>query len=284
VQPAPVYVQPAPVVVEQPQQPQQVFVRPGQRVVVQQGGNTTIVVQGAPANAPTRPYIAPPPPGSAPAGYVIVNNQNPDFYRQREWGFNISIQGALIGGGRSSSSSSYNSTYDNNNGYSGSSSYRSSSSGGMGGLGLALRYRATPYVAAEGMLGFYGGTDAAGQSRAEVAMQLNGMFFFTPRSRFQPYVLGGIGFGSASVNTPGSSSSDAYASYRGNGSYRYFGVQAGIGAEYRFGPHFAVNSDLRGFIRGRTDRNGGYEFISNSGQATNTSGGGVFSVGATYYF
>jgi hypothetical protein len=61
-------------------------------------------------------------------------------------------------------------------------------------------------------------------------------------------------------------------------------VQAGIGAEYRFGPHFAINSDLRGFIRGRTDRNGGYEFISNSGQATNTSGGGVFSVGATYYF
>jgi outer membrane protein W len=122
-------------------------------------------------------------------------------------------------------------------------------------------------------------------------LQLNAMVFFNSRGRFQPYLLGGIGFSSASVSndsyetfSASGAATDRFASSRGSGRFGYVGLQAGIGADYRIGAHFALNMDIRGFVRGRTDSNGGYEFINSKGQATNTSGGGLISLGATYYF
>ena len=48
----------------------------------------------------------------------------------------------------------------------------------------------------------------------------------------------------------------------------------------------ALNFDMRGFIRGRIDDNKREypEFVSNDGKTTNTSGGGLFQGGLTFYW
>jgi hypothetical protein len=69
--------------------------------------------------------------------------------------------------------------------------------------------------------------------------------------------------------------------------YSYFGAQAGIGLELRLSRHFAINGDVRGFIRGRIDDQAQYspEFVNTTtGQTTNTSGGGLLTLGMTFYF
>jgi hypothetical protein len=69
--------------------------------------------------------------------------------------------------------------------------------------------------------------------------------------------------------------------------YRYFGGQIGAGLEFRVAKHFALNADVRGFIRGRTDEQAQYqpEFTDPStGRTTNTSGGGIVTAGMTFYF
>jgi hypothetical protein len=51
--------------------------------------------------------------------------------------------------------------------------------------------------------------------------------------------------------------------------------------------HFALNADLRGFIRGRVDDNTHYRpefFDPATGKSTNTSGGGLITGGMTFYF
>jgi opacity protein-like surface antigen len=265
--PPPVIYQQPPQMVPPPVPTEQVYVRPGQRVVVQNGGTTTVIVNGNSGPPPSaRPYTPPPPPGAPPPGFVVLN-PNPEYYRQREFGLNLTLQGAILG--RSDDSSGRRPS--------------------MSGLGLALRYKPNPQLGLEAQLAGYGGTDAAGNRRSEGALQLNAMMFFNTRQRFQPYILAGLGFGGATVSRDSYDgapfgSTDRFAGSRGNGNYSYVGVQAGIGLEYRLGAHFALNTDLRAFVRGRTDRGGGYEFINAEGRATNKSGGGLFSLGATYYF
>jgi hypothetical protein len=69
--------------------------------------------------------------------------------------------------------------------------------------------------------------------------------------------------------------------------YSYFGAQLGLGTEVRVSRRIAIGGDVVGFIRGRTDDKASYapEFVDpNTGRATNTSGGGLVRVGATFYW
>jgi len=102
------------------------------------------------------------------------------------------------------------------------------------------------------------------------------LFFANPRSAVQLYGLAGFGLGGAWVE---SDVRDA--------TYAYVGVQLGFGVEARITRHFALGGDLLGFVRERSDRNARSrpEFVDPVTQrATNTSGGGLVRLGATFYW
>jgi len=237
-----------------PQQPIQV-VPP---VVVQQ--------QPPPQQPPVVVYQPAPPP-------VVVVRQPPPDYRyyyvrrpvqmpQHEWGLNLRLDGAFIGG-------------------------RNDRGGGaLGGFGAGLRYKPSPWFGIEAGADFAIGRDYNDYARNETAFTLNGMLFLNPRSRAQVYLLAGFGWSIANVTN------DTYVSGSGEPvnlnetmSYHYFGGQAGIGLEYRVTRNVALNVDLRGFVRGRTDNDSRPEFIDPAtGKTTNTSGGLLMTGGMTFYF
>jgi opacity protein-like surface antigen len=203
-------------------------------------------------------YQPPPPvvvvqrPAEAPPSYDYAPPQQRPLRQRSEWGINLHLEGATIGHGSGSSDSS------------------------MGGGGVGLRYKPTRYFGVEADVDFVGGTDYQGDHRNEDAFTLNGLFFLNPRSRAQIYLL--AGFGGSSAHVAPDSGPDAH--------YGYFGGQIGAGLELRLSRSFALNLDLRGFVRGRTDQNAAtsYEFTSADGRRTNTSGGGLITGGMTIYF
>ena len=229
-----------------------------------------VVQQPPPQQPPVVVYQPAPPP-------VVVYQQPPPDYRayyirrrvplmrQQEWGLNLRVEGAFIGSG-----------------YSGDA--------GLGGFGAALRYKPTPWFGLEAGADFFIGRDYNDYARNETALTVNGLLFLNPRSRAQVYLLGGFGFSIANVTNDTYRSSPNYSEpvgFNDTVSYHYFGGQAGIGLEYRMTPHVALNVDMRGFIRGRTDQNADAnpEFRDPStGQTTNTSGGLLFTGGMTFYF
>jgi hypothetical protein len=202
------------------------------------------VYQPPPPVMVVRPEAPPPPP------YYY----SPRERIRREWGLRFQLEGLSIGRG-------------NGNGREAS----------MGGLGFGLRYKPVPAFGIETDLDFVGGTDYNGNDRKETAFTINGLIFLNPRSKAQVYLLGGFGWSGAKVNDQQSGQQMNYA---------YFGAQAGIGLEIRLGRHFALNGDIRGFVRGRIDDQAQYypEFRNAQGQTTNTSGGGLLTLGATIYF
>jgi hypothetical protein len=115
-----------------------------------------------------------------------------------------------------------------------------------------------------------------------------------PKSKVQLYFP--IGFGWSWAHTQSNEFGDpvaqnTYADYSNGGQhdYSYFGGQAGVGLEFRIAKHFALNTDIRGFVRGRVDSgaqgpNANYEFTSPDGQRTNSSGGAIVNAGMTFYF
>ncbi len=188
-----------------------------------------------------------------PAPYPY-SPRDPNARPRREWGINLHLQGAMIGNGK----------YDD---------------AGMGGMGLGLRFRPHPVVAIEPTLDFFGGRDYNGNRRGETAFSINTLLFATPRAKVvQLYFPIGFGWSGARVI-------DDHGPYERETHYSYFGMQAGIGLEFRLARHFALNTDLRGFMRGRTDEGAERtpEFTDGR-RSTNTSGGGLFSLGMTFYF
>jgi hypothetical protein len=154
----------------------------------------------------------------------------------------------------------------------------------MNGLGGALRFRPVRWFAVEGAGELVWGTDYNGYQRFERALLVNGLFFANPRSAVQFYGIAGLGFGSALLDS----------GTRPDGSpvlqdehYSYAGGQLGFGLEGRVTRHFALGADLLGFLRWRQDRNSNKqpEFVDpTTGRTTNTSGGGLLRLGATFYF
>jgi hypothetical protein len=230
--------------------------------VVYQMPPPVVLYQPAP-----QPQQAPPPPPPPPVyrpSYPSYESPPPYYYRPRpaepvarprEWGLNLRIEGAIMG-------------------------HDAANNSGMGGLGFGLRYKPVPFFGLEADVDFWGGRDYYGNQRQETAFALNTLFFVNPKSKVQLYFLAGIGWSSATVNDDSSINGT-------QANYSYFGGQAGGGLEFRLGRHFALNGDVRGFIRGRTD-NGAQtapEYVDpTTGRTTNTSGGAIITGGMTFYF
>jgi opacity protein-like surface antigen len=213
-----------------------------------EGAPPVVVYQPPPPVVIVKPEDAPPPPD-----YEYAPPPRPRSHHS-EWGLNGHVEGAAFGHG--------------------------SGDAGMGGAGLGLRFRPIPRIAIESDVDFVGGHDWQGDSRTEAALSFNGLLFLNPRSRAQIYLIAGFGWTAAHVTNDASSSSSLDAHYN------YFGGQGGAGLEIRLSRNFALNGDIRGFIRGRTDRlaDSQPEFTNADGRTTNTSGGALFTGGLTLYF
>lgn len=150
---------------------------------------------------------------------------------------------------------------------------------GMGGVGVSYRYRPTRNFALDAGLDYFLGNDFNGFERRETAVTLNGIVYFNPRDPVQLYGLAGIGFAGARVEAEELGAPDRR--------FGYFGMQTGLGLEIMIGKSTALNFDVIGFIRGRTDHQAAYrpEFVDPAtGRATNTSGGGLVRGGLTFYW
>jgi len=224
--------------------------------------------------APGEPPPPPPPEYQYPPGWEPRRPDQPPPYAYpypqypyvapppplpfREWGVNLHLSAAAIGHGVAGDAS-------------------------MGGGGVGLRYKPVPHFGFEADVDFFGGTDYQGNSRNEEAFTLNALFFVNPRSMAQAYFLAGLGGTTAHV-----SCDPAFGCGGGafDAQYGYFGGQAGAGVELRLGRVVALNVDLRGFVRTRTDSGASAhpEFVNAYGQTSNTSAGALFTGGMTLYF
>jgi hypothetical protein len=265
-----------PVVIYQPAQPQAQQPAQTQIIIVTPGARTHIVRRHRGAIR-----VAPPPPPPAPVRVTTAPTRlrtplaAPAKRRwQPEWGLNLRLQGLSMGGDS-----------DRDNG--GQVAHRDA---GMGGFGLGLRYRPVPAFAVEGSFDILGGTDFNGFDRVETPFSLSGLLYLNPRSRAQFYLTGGVHWSSATVQ---SENADPRLSPNRDGSnfsaeYKYFGGQGGIGLEFRVSRRFALNLDALAFVRHRTDdaaETGPAEFTDpNTGRSTNTSGGGLFRGGLTFWW
>ncbi|MGF1470050.1 MAG: hypothetical protein ACFCGT_28350 [Sandaracinaceae bacterium] len=146
----------------------------------------------------------------------------------------------------------------------------------LGGIGGAFRIRPVRHFAIDIGSGVYGGTDWNGFDRIEVPVTVDGLFFFNPQHRWQFYGVLSVGGSWAHVG------GDYFSTL--NRTYGYLGGAGGLGVEWRISRYFALNLDVRGFIRTRVDNTPGPEFVDASGRTSNTSGGGVTQFGMTFYF
>jgi opacity protein-like surface antigen len=211
--------------------------------------------------APPVVVYQPPPPvvvHEAPPPYYYHPRPADSYPNRREWGLNLRLEGAVMG-------------------------HKAAQGSGMGGAGFGFRYKPVPAFGLELDTDFVGGHDYQGMKRQETELALNALVFVNPKSKAQVYFLAGFGWSWAHVETDAPFMSNGY----GSADYRYFGGQIGAGLEFRVSKHFALNADVRGFIRGRTDDLAQYqpEFTDPStGRTTNTSGGGLITGGCTFYW
>lgn len=154
----------------------------------------------------------------------------------------------------------------------------------MGGTTGAFRFRPVPHLAVDLGLGLYGGTDYNGLDRVEVPLTADMLLFVNPENALQLYFLGGLGLSFAHAE-----GHNRHTGRLESRDYGYVGGQAGIGLEWRIGRHFALNGDVRAFLRQRVDDDDQPEFIEYeagrpTGRTTDTSAGGLATIGATFYF
>lgn len=233
---------------------------------------TTVIIPGSKNPPPVVIYQqAPPPP---PPVYVLRQPATraalpppppPPRQHWRRWGLNLRLQGVMMDNKQSQISS-------------------------MGGAGIALRARPVPHFALDFGIDAIGGRDYLGNSRSEVPFTINAMVYANPRNIVQFYMLGGLGWSSARVEydyspSPMTGASTVEYPYRVE-RYSYFGGQLGAGLEIRLSQPISLNIDLIGFIRGRTDSaaKDHPEFTDAQGRTTNSSGGGLFRAGLTFYW
>jgi hypothetical protein len=151
----------------------------------------------------------------------------------------------------------------------------------MFGMGGAARIRPDPHFAIDIGLGAYYGIDYQNAERWEVPVTADLLFFFNPQHRFQIYALVGGGMSFA-----GTGSTERDGRFITSRDLFYLGGEAGLGAEIRLSRFFAINGDVRGFLRENV-AGGRPEFTEvNDGltRSTNTSMGVYGNIGMTFYF
>lgn len=146
----------------------------------------------------------------------------------------------------------------------------------MGGLAAALRLRPAQHFAFDIGVGAYGGTDWHGRERIEVPITVDLLAFVNPQHKLQFYFVVGAGASAAFLQDEDSWAEDY------DRAYTYLGGTAGAGLEWRLLRHFALNGDVRGFLRRRVDSSEP-EFVED-GRQTNTSAGMLLNAGGTVYF
>jgi len=226
-----------------------------------------VIYQQSPTSPPPQVVIVAP--GGEPPPRVIVRTvpppppAPPKFRWRPEWGVNLRLEGVTLGKHRGAAEDA-----------------------GMGGLGVSLRYRPVPGFAFDVGVDVLGGTDYNGYERTEVPLSLNGILYVNPRSRVQFYFMGGLHASHAEVNVPTTLTVDGESSESLQPTeYDYFGGQGGVGLEFRVSRRVALNIDALAFIRNRTDDGGTPEFTDpETGRTTDTSGGGLFRGGITFYW
>ncbi len=143
----------------------------------------------------------------------------------------------------------------------------------MGGFSGALRIRPAQRFAVDLGAGYYVGSDYNGDLRWDVPVTADFLIFMNPKHKAQFYLLAGAG---VSFDTRQS----GFAETR---DMIHAGGQAGLGLELRLAPAFALNTDFRGFLRKRVDRDPTPEFV-NGYRSTDVSGGALLTFGGTLYF
>jgi len=232
---------------------------------------TTVIIPGSRQAPPVVIYQqAPPPPPPvyvlrAPPSRALPPPPPPPRQHWRRWGLNLRLEGVMMDD-------------------------RQHKTSGMGGAGISLRARPVPHFAIDFGLDAIGGRDYQGNSRSEVPFTINAMVYANPRNIVQFYMLGGLGWSSARVEydftpSPMTGGSMVEHPYRVE-HYSYFGGQLGAGLEIRLSQPISLNIDLIGFVRGRTDSaaKSHPEFTDENGRTTNSSGGGLFRAGLTFYW
>lgn len=234
-----------------------------------------VVYQQSPAGPP--PQIVIVAPGTSPPPRVIVRTATPPVPpapppppppKRRwhpEWGINLRLEGVALGRDRGAAENA-----------------------GMGGLGASLRYRPVPAFAFDVGVDVLAGIDYNGFQRTEVPLSLSGILFVNPRSKVQFYFLGGLDISHAEVEPAEDTlylAEDGTAIVPESTQYDYFGGHGGIGLEFRLSRRVALNIDGLAFIRNRTDDGQAPEFTDpDTGRTTDTSGGGLFRGGITFYW
>lgn len=207
----------------------------------------------APRASPSAPAADPTPPGSPSVESQLTTG--PLEQREEEspapWSANLRLLGVALGSGHGNRET------------------------GLGGVGISLRYALWPSVALDLGLDAFRGTDYNGYHRGETSLSVSALGYLNPGREIRSYVLGGLHASAARVQVAGNDQDWAYV-----------GVHAGLGIEFAISERVALNVDLLGFLRGRTDSRAEREpeFSDGSGNLTNTSGGGVFRGGISFYW
>lgn len=240
------------------------------------GAPPVVVYQPVPAAPSTRViiiapgygggYYAPPPPPPRPVRMALPPPAPapppPKWHGNTKWGLNLRVEGMTFGHNNAAAQDS-----------------------GMGGIGASLRYRPIPHFAFDVGIDLLGGTDYNGFQRTETPLTVSGMIFLNPRSPVQLYLLGGMNFSHAEVRSDFAS---PLLELKGDGTsgadYSYFGGQAGAGLEFRLSRHVALNIDVVGFMRKRTDDGRLPEFSDPEKGSTNSSGGALLRGGLTFWW
>ncbi len=149
----------------------------------------------------------------------------------------------------------------------------------MGGASVGLRYRPSRIFGVELSLGAYGGEDYNGNLRTEIPLAFDFRFTFPRESRFQMVALIGGHVSWALIDAE----DDFFDEF--DEENFYMGGHVGLGAELQIGQHFALSGEFRAFLRQRLDAGEAPEFRDpETGRTTNTSAGGMFNLGAHFYF
>jgi len=152
----------------------------------------------------------------------------------------------------------------------------------MGGLAGAFRIRPNDgHFGVDLGIGAYAGQDHNGWDRVEVPLTADLLLFLNPDDTLQVYGLAGVGVSFAHAEEGGFD--DPYFEYNAR-DFTYVGGELGAGLELRLSRWFAINGDVRGFVRERVDDDPEPEFIHEDGRTTDTSGGVLLNLGATVYF
>lgn len=148
----------------------------------------------------------------------------------------------------------------------------------VGGGAAAFRIRPSEYVAIDLGIGVYGGPDYQSLDRWEMPVTADLLVFFNPDDPLQVYGLVGVG-ASYAEQTGWDGGSLTYRQLS------YLGGELGLGLEWRIARHFALNFDVRAFLREQVGP--AVEFTEIRGgrvESTNTSGGVTGNLGMTFYF